>query len=74
MCILCYSCKKHSIEVLKVKAHEFDITGMTFRLKAPTADYVNQLLPDDPKELYIALNEFAYHISNDSKDSVSACY
>ena len=29
---------------------------------------------DDPKELFIALNELAYHISTDSKDSVSACY
>lgn len=73
--ILCYSSKKHSIETIKVKANEFDITGMTFRLKAPNVDYIKLAFqPDDPKELFIALNEFAFHISKDSRDSVSACY
>ncbi len=73
--ILCYSSKKHSIETIKVKANEFDITGMTFRLKAPNIDYIKPTFQsDDPKELYIALNELAYHVSKDSRDSVTACY
>ena len=73
--ILCYSSKKHSIETIKVKANEFDITGMTYRLKAPTVEYIKSVFQsDDPKELYIALNELAYHVSKDSRDSVSACY
>ena len=75
VCIICYSTKKHSIEHIKIKKEEFDITGMTFRLKAPNIDYIKPTFqPEDPKELYIALNEFAYHISKESKDAVSACY
>ena len=75
MSILCYSNKKHSTETIKVKSNEFDITGMTSRLKAPTVEYIkSSFRPNDPKELYIALNELAYHVSKDSRDSVSACY
>lgn len=74
--LLCHSRKKHSLEAIKIqKADEFNMTHMASRLKAPTIKYVNDIFkPDDPKELFIAMNEFAYHISNESKNSVSACY
>ena len=75
ICILCYSSKKHSTEPIKIKKAEFDVTGMTFRLKAPNVEYIKPTFqPEDPKELFIALNEFAYHISTESRDTVSACY
>lgn len=76
VCVLCYSRKKHSIESVKIqKKEEFNITHMSSRLKAPKIDYVNDIFkPDDPKELFIAMNEFSYHISKESKNSVSACY
>ena len=74
--ILCHSRKKHSLEAIKIqKADEFNITHMASRLKAPTIKYVEDIFkPDDPKELFIAMNEFAYHMTKDSKNSVSACY
>ena len=74
--LLCHSRKKHSLESIKIqKIEEFNITQMSSKLKAPSVEFVNDIFKSgDPKELYISMNEFAYHISDKSKNSVSACY
>lgn len=74
--ILCYSRKKHSFEPIKIKKQEeFNMTHMATRLKAPSISFAQKIFKKgDPKELYIAINEFAYHISNKSNNVVSACY
>jgi hypothetical protein len=74
--VLCFSKKKYSFETVKIeKQSEFDISLMATKLKAPSIDYAKEtFLKDDPKELFIAINEFAYHVSKDSKNMVSACY
>jgi len=76
ICVLCNSSKKHAFESIKIKTiEEFNITHMTSRLKAPKISYAEKIfMKDDPKELFIAINEFAYHISNESKNTISACY
>ena len=74
--ILCHSKKKHSLVSIKIqKKEEFNMTFMASRLKAPSIDFAHGIFKnDDPKELYIATNELAYHISPTSKNIVSACY
>ena len=78
-CILASAPKKPPFEPVKInKEEEFDITQMSLKLKAPNIQYAEPLMKkEDPKELTIAINEFAYHISN-SKDHVpnlaNACY
>jgi hypothetical protein len=48
---------------------------MTDRLKAPDMHFMDTVfLPDDPKELFIALNEFAYNISDKGRNSMQSCY
>jgi len=75
VCILALSPKKHSFETLKIKNDEFDITQLTNRLKADNIFYSKQFfLGEDPKELFIPINEFAYHISTKSNNIVNACY
>jgi len=73
---LTLSNRKHSFEPIKIdREEEFDMTQMSERLKAPSVHYADGILKkDDPKELFIAMNEFAYHISNDSKSTIHACY
>jgi len=73
---LTLSNRKHSFEPIKInKVEEFDMTQMTDRLKAPSPNYAADILKkEDPKELFIAINEFSYHISCDSHSTISSCY
>lgn len=74
--IICYSKKGHAFENYNIKTDDdFDITNITHKLKAPDITYANQIFTNkDPKEIFIAVNEFMFNISNDSKDNISACY
>ena len=73
--ILCLSRKKHSLNPIKVGKDEYQITNMKNNLKATKILYANGIFrKEDPKELFIPINEFAYHISLDSNNTVNACY
>lgn len=76
ICTLTISKRKHSFETIKIKREtEFDMTNMTDRLKATSAEYATNILQsDDPKELFICINELSYHLSKDSLSVVNACY
>jgi len=76
ICIVCSSRKKHAFESCAIKNdNEFDITNMTSRLKAPSIQFAHKIFKkDDPKELFISINEFMYHISSRVHDPISACY
>jgi hypothetical protein len=76
ICILCFSNKKHSFQGIKInKQEEYDITQMTNKLKAPSVSFAQVIYrKDDPKELFIAINEFAYHVSQESKNNLQACF
>lgn len=74
--VLTYSNRKHSFEPIKInRVEEFDMTQMTERLKAPSMTYADPIFKkEDPKELYIAINEFSYNISKEKRNMLSACY
>jgi hypothetical protein len=76
ICILCNTNKKHSFQGIKInKEEEYDITYMSNKLKAPSMSYAQSVYKkDDPKELFISINEFAYHISPESNNSLQACF
>lgn len=73
---LTFSNRKHSFESIKInRVEEFDITQMSHRLKAPSIKYAEPIFKkEDPKELLVAINEFAYSISDDSLNMLNACY
>jgi hypothetical protein len=75
MCVLCEARKRHSFAEVKVKREDFDLTHITEKFKAPDVKYVEAIfMKDDPKELFIALNEFAYNLSDECKNCINACY
>jgi hypothetical protein len=76
VCTLTLSNKKHSFEPIKInREEEFDMTQMPERLKAPNIKFIENIFQkEDPKELFIAMNEFAYNISNEKKSMVGASY
>jgi hypothetical protein len=73
---LTLSNKKHSFEPIKInREDEFDMTQMTERLKAPSMQYAEEIFKkEDPRELFIAINEFSYQISKEIHSTISACY
>ena len=75
ICLFCEAKRKHCFQDIKIKLDDFDITHLPEGLKAQNVLYASTLYKnDDPKELFIAMNEFAYHISQDGKHCLKACY
>lgn len=75
--ILTISSKKTGIELLKINFTEnyFNIEHLHERCKAPSVNYATAVFKKkDPQEFFIALNEFAYNVSTDSKNVADACY
>ena len=73
---LCRSRKKHTLDSIKIDAGvEYNLAFISSKLKAPDMEYINNTFkPDDPKELFAALNEFAYNITSNIRNNLEACY
>jgi len=74
ICILCCSMKKPSFESIKIdKKEEFHLSHISTKLKATNIQFIQPFFKtNDPKELFIPLNEFAYHVKE--KNLLLACY
>jgi len=75
MCVLCDAKRKHSFDSIKIKKDDFDMTQMRDKFKAPNNKYAqNIFLDEDPKELFPAVNELAYNVSEEGANIMNACY
>jgi hypothetical protein len=75
VCILCLAKRKQHFDETKIKREDFDMTCMSDRFKAPNTRYAEDIIRrGDPKEVFISMNEFAFHVSKDGRNSVQAFY
>jgi hypothetical protein len=75
ICVLCDAKRKHSFDTVKIKKDDFDMTQLRDKFKAPNNKYAQDVLRDeDPKELFPAINEIAYNLSDECKNVMNACY
>jgi len=79
ICVLASSSKKNGFEPIKInRIEEFDMTQIQDKLKAPSVQFAEPVFQQkDPKELWIAINEFGYHLTKQEghiPDLMSACY
>lgn len=75
ICILSLSKKKNRLETIKVKNEDFNITKINHKLKADGIHYCKSIfVKEDPKELFIAINEFIWNLKENTKNCIEACY
>jgi len=65
ICVLCFCKKKNTYQNVKLhKEEQFDLTNISNKFKAPNVNYLNSIFKeDDPKELYIPINELIYSLT-----------
>jgi hypothetical protein len=75
MCVLCDAKRKHSFDTIKIQKNDFNLTNMTTRFNAPNVHFIDGIFKeDDPKELFVCMNEFAYCVSSKGNNIIDACY
>ena len=75
MAVLCFSKKKNSFDVPKIKQTDFNFINLTGHLSAKSRHLINKVFKkEDPDEIYIPLNEFAWNISKKVQDNFKANY
>jgi len=72
--ILCLSTKTHALSPVKVNGSNLSISDIPDKLNADSVNYGNTFFKkEDPKELFIAINEFVYNLRN-TRNAREVCY
>ena len=73
--VLCLSKKKNTFDNIKISKDDFNITKITYNLKADSTQYATKIFKkEDPTELFIGTNEFFWNILKEQKNSSLACW
>lgn len=73
--ILCFSQIKHILQPVKIKPEQLQLMEVNHLMRADNTSYGSvNFIKGDPKELFIPINEFAYHISHHSHSKHDAIF
>jgi len=73
--ILARTTKRPKLEEVKVNPEYFDMTNITSKLRAPDVSHAKIVFTEnDPKEIFIAINELSYTLTSTGGDTLMACF
>ena len=73
--ILSLSKNKNTFDNIKIQKEDFNITKLTYKLTADNITYGQIVFQkEDPRELFVAINEFAWNINKEQKNCNNACW
>jgi hypothetical protein len=75
ICMICLAKKSNASADIKIIEANRDISAIRDLYTAPNVKYLENVFgEEDPKELYIAINELCYQISKDGGNTYSSCF
>jgi hypothetical protein len=75
ICMVCSAKKSNACAEVKIQESNRDISAIRDMYTAPNVNYLDSVFTeDDPRELYIPINELCYQISKDGGSAYSSCF
>jgi hypothetical protein len=75
ICMVCSAKKSNACADVKIQESNRDISSIRDMYEAPNLNYLDSVLTeDDPRELYIPINELCYQISKEGGSSYLGCF
>ncbi len=75
ICVLCESKRHRAYSEVKISPADFDLTVNNDKFRAPSTEFASHFFDDiDPNEIFVAMNEFAYNLSENTSDFMMCCY
>lgn len=75
ICMLCTTRKSHPLSDIKIPEYNRDISSIRDKFTAPNVNFLKEVFKEeDPKELYVPINEFCYQICREGKDTQAGCF
>jgi hypothetical protein len=76
MTLLCNTKKKYIMNDIKIESSSLELVSIRDKMKAPKVSYLADVFSneEDPKEIFIPINELCYQLSIDGGDTATACY
>jgi hypothetical protein len=75
VCMVCSSKKSNTCADIKISELQKDISAIRDMYQAPNLKFLeNVFTEDDPRELFIPINEFCYQVSSEGGNTYAACF
>ena len=75
LAVIITSKKKNQLNDIKLSSDDYQLHVLSSKFLANNTTYIKEIYnKDDPKETFMAFNEFAFNISKNNNNTLMACY